>query len=92
MNTFCVTFHSWFLYFFVQSLEDQCEQGKLELEHLQGLLTAQRVKALIILWCVMPDHDYCLFSFCFHRGVVPLLQIVNLFFSHRKKVVEKKKP
>ncbi|KAK2567261.1 Outer dense fiber protein 2 [Acropora cervicornis] len=27
------------------SLEDQCEQGRLELEHMQGLLTAQREKS-----------------------------------------------
>lgn len=28
----------------IRSLEDQCEQGRLELEHMQGLLTAQREK------------------------------------------------
>ncbi|XP_067056847.1 outer dense fiber protein 2-like isoform X2 [Acropora muricata] len=29
----------------IRSLEDQCEQGRLELEHMQGLLTAQREKS-----------------------------------------------
>lgn len=29
----------------IRSLEEQCEQGRLELEHMQGLLTAQREKS-----------------------------------------------